>query len=168
MSAPLAPAAVLVALALAVEPPPPEASSQLEVELERLDCDVWGGDGDNLPAIWTLIAVMTVHNRGDTPVVVDGGVWRAVIGEGMVRGRYRGQPLEIAAGEQATLISDGHLSLDNLARIRESTRTAAERTPRRLTGQLEFLHGVDRRYTPISAVSILKCGMETAEFPIPK
>ena len=112
MSAPLAPAAVLVALALAVEPPPPKASSQLEVELERLDCDVWGGDGDNLPAIWTLIAVMTVHNRGDTPVVVDGGVWRAVIGEGMVRGRYRGQPLEIAAGEQAKRtgkLLQGHL-----------------------------------------------------------
>ncbi len=158
MTPPTTVIALALGLSLAADPvpapstasPPAEASAQLVVTLEELGCDVWGGDGDNVPVLWEVVLVLAVHNRGPDPVTLDGALWELPLAGGTVRGRLRSDPREIAADEALSLVTDGYLSLENLRHIRERRRDPADRAVRRVSGRLEFLDGADRRYTPFS------------------
>ncbi len=131
--------------------PPPEASSQVRISLDRLGCDVWGGDGEGLPAIWDLVAELRVHNRGDDAVRIEAVSWQMVVGEATVRGRLEGEAFELAPGESRRLISSAYLPLPQLRILREGVRTAGARRVRTLTGELAFLRGGRRHIAPFSA-----------------
>jgi len=142
--------AVMAAAPTAPDSAPPEASAQLRVELEDLGSDVWGGDGENLPAIWTLLVELTVHNSGDAPVQITAGSFVLPLSGDDVRGRHRGPPVEIAPGASAIVVMERHLSLPQLYSLREDVPDGAERTPRRITGQLDFEIAGQPRYTPFT------------------
>jgi len=150
----LALSVVVVALsARAAEPeqPPPEASGVLRVELQAMTSDVWGGDGDNLPAVWDLIVGLAIHNGGDEPVVLHDVPWTLDLGDDRLEGRYAGKPIELPAGASTHVMFSRHLSLERLERLREGVRSEAERGTRRISGEVSFTAGSEPRYTPFSA-----------------
>jgi hypothetical protein len=142
--------AVMAATPTAPATAPPEASAQLHVELQELGSDVWGGDGENLPAIWTLMVQLTVHNTGDQPVLVTGGSFVLPLPGDDVRGHRGGSSVEIAPGASAIVVLERHLSLPQLYTLREDVQGVAERIPRRISGQLDFEIAGQPRYTPFT------------------
>lgn len=132
------------------EQPPPESSGVLRVELQALTSDVWGGDGDNLPAVWELIMGLAIHNDGDQPVVLLDAPWVLDLDSERLEGRYKGNPIEIPAGASTHIMFSRYLSLERLDLLREGVRTPAERSVRRINGQVDFAEGAEARYTPFT------------------
>ena len=153
--------ALLLTLALVAQPatasePPPllvESSAQLSVQLLSLTCDVYGGDGDNLPAIWTLYVNLRVTNTGDEPATVTSGAFVLPLPGDDIRGKLRGATREIAPGASAEIVLERYMTLDQLSLMREGFHTTvAERTPRKVSGQLDFEVGGRARYVPFTVV----------------
>lgn len=118
--------------------PPAEASAQVVVSLEDLSGDVWGGDGEGLPAIWEVVALLEIENRGDEAIQVQGGTWRMPLGERPLQGRIEPKPFDLAPGESRQVSSSAYLPVDQLEIIREGVRKAELRQPRRLVGVVVF------------------------------
>ena len=152
----------------AQDDPPPEASSHLSVELMQFGCDVWGGDGEGLPAIWEVLVAVRVRNHGEEPARVEGMSWTLHLGEQRVEGEYKGEPIEVPAGAWVNLDTARYITLEQLDRIREGVRSAADRTPRQLAGQVDFsVHGA-ARFTPFTVVGTWRgCGEPDPESPRP-
>jgi len=138
--------------ASAQDGPPPEASSQLSVELAWFTCDVWGGDGEGLPAVWDVIVVLRVHNRSDEAVRLEGASWTLYLGEERIEGRYRGKPRVVPAGAWFDVHTDRYITVEQLQLLREGVRRASRRSPRRLAGQVDFAIDEKARYPPFTVV----------------
>lgn len=156
------PPALLLAALVAVQAPappverPPEASAQLQVGLKSLRTDVWGGDGDHTPTIWTLYLELTVHNTGDEPVILTGGRFVLPLPDGDVQGKQRSGEVEIPPG--GTVIVDLERILRDAQRVAlvEDVDDPSLRQLRRCSGELTYLVRGQPRNTPFTVSARLR------------
>ncbi len=148
MSIPLLIACVHLA-AVSAEPVqrPAEASSLVRAELVSLEGDVWGGDGDGIPAVFHLYLRVTVHNDSDEEVRLEGATWSMPVGGEVLSGSDRGLPLEVPPGEVVELLFERYLSYEQVRELDEGVRSADERRLREVWGRIDFTHDGDPRYT---------------------
>lgn len=130
--------------------PPPESSSQLRVQLELFGCDVWGGDGENLPTIFSVILGLRVHNEGPETARITGLTWSLRVGDGGLGDDLQGAQVEIPPGGSRLLPSDSYLPLARREILREDVETWTERTTRRIAGQVAFESGGRSRIAPFT------------------
>ena len=141
----LACALILVAPA-AAEERPPEASSQVRVRLVSLQGDVWGGDGDHVPTVFSLHLELTVHNGSELPVRLDEAAWSMPLGDGLLSGSSKGLPLEVPPGEIVGLRFERYLSYVQVKLLDEDVRSRDERRVRPISGRVDFTIGDDLQY----------------------
>ena len=101
--------------------PPPKTPL---IEIQAFGCDVWGGDGEGLPAIWSQTLEVKVNAQG-APLVVEHASWS--IEQGLVEGAHK-KPRTVQ--EQASLLLTARLPLDSLRALRKASPHAGPGEPR--------------------------------------
>lgn len=115
-----------VAAAYAVSPAPAPArgpdtvvapSAGVSARIESLSCDVWGGDGDNLPTLWTLRVGVVLSSHDDDPLRVERIVWKLdpVLLDGVSR-----RTAELAPHAQLSVVVEKRLDLEALGALRDA------------------------------------------------
>jgi hypothetical protein len=85
------------------------------VAIDGLGCEVWGGDGEGLAAIWSEVLHVTVSNPTETDLHVTKVSWKV---EQTQLESVAEPDVSIGPGEKRSITVSDHLTPDELERLR--------------------------------------------------
>jgi len=115
------------------------------VELESFECEIWGGDGDGIEAVWSQELTLVARNPRDEVIAVEGVSWTL---NGELR-EVMALERSIQGGGEERFILDAHLTYEELQRLRDGGQTvelAITLRWRDLDG--EQMTGIQQHWTP--------------------